>query len=62
VKEMEAIIPEMTVGAGVWSALVVLVLLFGGVLLGWLSDEDRSDRFRQQTGRSSEEGVARHAA
>lgn len=59
---MEYIVPGMTVAAGVWSALVVLALLFGGVLLGSLSDKERSDGLRQQTGRSSEEGVARHAA
>ena len=39
---MEAILPELTVGVGVFiSALVLLVLAFGSVLLGHFADEQK---------------------
>ncbi len=39
---MEAILPELVVGTGVFiSALVLLVLAFGGVVLGHLADQQR---------------------
>jgi hypothetical protein len=42
---MEAILSEITVGAGVFlSALSLLVLVIGGVLLGRLSEEEKSGR------------------
>lgn len=42
---MEGILSEITVGAGVFlSALALLVLVIGGVLLGRLSQEERNGR------------------
>ena len=42
---MEGILSEITVGAGVFlSALALLVLVIGGVLLGRLSEEEKTGR------------------
>ncbi len=39
---MEAILPELVVGTGVFiSALVLLVFAFGGIVLGHLADQQR---------------------
>jgi hypothetical protein len=45
VNVMEAVLSEITVGAGVFlSAVALLVLVIGGVLLGRLSEEEKSGR------------------
>lgn len=42
---MEAILPELTVGTGVFlSALSLLVLVVGGILLGHLEDEEKTGK------------------
>ncbi len=42
---MEAILPELTVSPGVFiSALALLVFAFGGVLLGYLADEQKAGK------------------
>ena len=42
---MEAILPELTVGMGVCiSALVLVVLAFGGILLRHLADEQKAGK------------------
>jgi hypothetical protein len=45
VRTMEAINPELIVGTGVFlSALAILVLAFGGILLGHLADQEKAGK------------------
>lgn len=42
---MEAILPELAVGTGVMlAALAVLLLAFGGVLMGHLADQEKAGK------------------
>jgi hypothetical protein len=45
VRTMEAILTEITVSSGVLlSALAALVLAFGGILLGYLADQEKAGK------------------
>jgi len=59
---VEYIYSGMTVATGLWSALAVLALLFGGVALGWLSDTKRSEGFRLREDETSAQSPSRRAA